>query len=150
VSAAALLAELAAAGITLTRHGDRLHYQTRPGVRIAPYRERIIESKPALLEALGEREAGASGRRNSSVPAGAAMDSERTAQLSPREVGALGLDPTLAWAHVSRRPVAATRPPVVWEGTAPAGCGAPLVCGLLGPCDHFNKHDRCWTDAEQP
>ena len=49
MSAAALLDELEAAGVRLSLAGDELRFQTRPGVRIAPYRERITASKPALL-----------------------------------------------------------------------------------------------------
>ena len=47
-----LLAELTSAGLSLTHSGDDLHYRTRPGVRIAPYREQIITHKPALLTLL--------------------------------------------------------------------------------------------------
>ena len=56
MNAAALLAELDAVGVRLSLAGDDLHYQTRPGVRIAPYRERIQESKPAILRELLQRE----------------------------------------------------------------------------------------------
>jgi len=52
VSAAALLAELEAAGVRLSLAGDGLRFQTRPGVSIAPYRERIAAHKPALLTEL--------------------------------------------------------------------------------------------------
>jgi hypothetical protein len=52
VSAAALLAELEAAGVRLSLAGDALRFQTRPGVAIAPYRERITANKPALLAEL--------------------------------------------------------------------------------------------------
>jgi hypothetical protein len=44
--------ELTAAGVHLTRHGAALRYQTRPGVTIAPYRERIAAHKPDLLTLL--------------------------------------------------------------------------------------------------
>ena len=47
-----MLAELEAAGVRLSLAGDGLHFQTRPGVGIAPYRERIAASKPALLAEL--------------------------------------------------------------------------------------------------
>ena len=46
------LAELGAAGVTLRREGDNLRYRTRPGLGIAPYRERIAAAKPTLLAAL--------------------------------------------------------------------------------------------------
>jgi hypothetical protein len=120
MSNVALLAELADAGVTLTRNGDRLHYQTRAGVSIAPYRERIQEAKPALLALLRERET----------------------------VAALGPDLALHWIHVSTAPVAATIPLAGWEGTIPAGCGVPTTCQTLGPCPHFLEHDRCWNDME--
>jgi len=52
VSAHALLAELRAAGAQLSLAGDDLRFQTRPGVSIAPYRERIAAHKPALVALL--------------------------------------------------------------------------------------------------
>ena len=52
MTTAALLSELDAAGIRLSLAGDALRFQTRPGVRIAPYREQIAAHKPALLAEL--------------------------------------------------------------------------------------------------
>ena len=52
MSAVALLADLDAAGVRLSLAGDALRFQTRPGVSIAPYRERIAAHKPALLAEL--------------------------------------------------------------------------------------------------
>jgi hypothetical protein len=52
VSAAALLVELEAAGVHLSLAGDALRFQTRPGISIAPYRERITANKPGLLAEL--------------------------------------------------------------------------------------------------
>ena len=52
MSAAALLVELEAVGVRLSLAGDDLHYQTRPGVSIAPYRAQIAAYKPALLAEL--------------------------------------------------------------------------------------------------
>lgn len=52
MSARALLAELERAGVRLSLAGDDLHVQARAGVSIAPYRERIIAHKPALLAEL--------------------------------------------------------------------------------------------------
>ena len=49
MSARVLLAELEAAGVRLSLAGDDLRFQTRPGVAIAPFRERIAASKPALV-----------------------------------------------------------------------------------------------------
>ena len=49
---AALLDEFADAGVILSLNGDRLHYQTRPGVGIAPNADRIRNAKPALLALL--------------------------------------------------------------------------------------------------
>jgi hypothetical protein len=45
VNPAALLDELADAGVTLSLNGNRLHYQTRPGVGIAPIADRIRNTK---------------------------------------------------------------------------------------------------------
>lgn len=53
---ASLLTELEAAGITLTRNGDRLHYQTQPGVSLEPFRDQIVANKPALIRELLQRE----------------------------------------------------------------------------------------------
>ena len=53
---AALLDDLAAAGVRLSLAGDALRYETRPGVRIAPDREQIITHKPALVAELRLRE----------------------------------------------------------------------------------------------
>ena len=52
MSTPALLDELEVAGVRLTRVGDDLRYETRPGVSIVPYRERILAHKPALLSIL--------------------------------------------------------------------------------------------------
>lgn len=49
MTARTLLAELEAAGVRLSREGDELRYQTRPEVRIEPYRALIAANKPALL-----------------------------------------------------------------------------------------------------
>ena len=119
MSAAALLAELEAAGVRLSLAGDDLRFQTRPGVSIAPYRESIAASKPALLAELRWR----------------------------NELAAMGLDPTLRWARVYRGPVKATTPPADWQGIAPAGCGVPHVCRALGPCPHFTERGHCWEEA---
>jgi hypothetical protein len=56
VNAAALLAELAASGIGLTREGDNLRVRAEPGVSLAPHRERISAHKPTLLAELRLRE----------------------------------------------------------------------------------------------
>jgi hypothetical protein len=56
MSAGALVDALASAGVRLSLADDGLHYQTRPGVSIAPYREQITEHKPALLAELRLRE----------------------------------------------------------------------------------------------
>jgi hypothetical protein len=44
VSASALLADLEAAGVRLSLAGNALRVQARPGVRVAPCRERITAS----------------------------------------------------------------------------------------------------------
>ena len=51
-----LLNALAGTGVCLSRAGDALRYQTRPGVSIAPYVERIRQDKPGLLTELRLRE----------------------------------------------------------------------------------------------
>lgn len=53
MSAHGLLAELQAAGVRLARDGDDLVAEIHPGASLAPYRERILAQKPALLAALG-------------------------------------------------------------------------------------------------
>ena len=136
MSGAALIAELAAAGIHVTREGDNLRVRGEPGVRLAPYTERLREHKPALLVALREREA--------TEQHGPQVGGNR---LTPEETAAVGLDPALGQAQVARGPVAATKPPGDWDGVVPAGCGAPLCCKMLGPCGHFARHGRCWAEA---
>jgi hypothetical protein len=136
VSAAALLAELEAVGIQIIREGDNLRVRGEPGVSLAPYTERLREHKPAILVALGEREAT---ERHCTL-----MDGNR---LTPEKTAVVDLDPTLAWAQVARNPVAATRPPSDWDGVVPAGCGAPLCCKMLGPCGHFAQNGWCWADS---
>ena len=56
MSAAALLTELDDVGVRLSLDGDDLRFQTRPGVSIAPYRERITASKRALVARLRARQ----------------------------------------------------------------------------------------------
>jgi hypothetical protein len=52
VTAAALLDELGTAGVRLSLSGDDLHYRTRPGVSVAPFRDQITAHKPTLLTLL--------------------------------------------------------------------------------------------------
>jgi hypothetical protein len=52
VSAAGFLSELEAAGVRLSLADGGICFQTRPGVSIAPFRERIMAQKPALLAEL--------------------------------------------------------------------------------------------------
>jgi hypothetical protein len=52
VSPAALLDELVDTGATLSLTGDCLHYQTRLGVSIVPYADRIGDANPVLLALL--------------------------------------------------------------------------------------------------
>jgi hypothetical protein len=56
VTLTALLADLEAAGVRLSLAGDDLHYQTRPGVSIAPYRDHIRANKPVLLREVLQRQ----------------------------------------------------------------------------------------------
>jgi hypothetical protein len=56
LSAPALLAELEAGGIYLTRVGDNLKVRGAPGVILAPALERIAAHKPALLKELLKRQ----------------------------------------------------------------------------------------------
>ena len=52
----ALLAELDAAGVSVTREGDNLNVRGAPGVSLAPYLDRIRDDKPGLLAELQLRE----------------------------------------------------------------------------------------------
>src|SRR5688572_6866588 len=56
MKASALLAELDAAGIHLTREDDNLRVRAERGVSLAPYLERIKANKPALLRELLQRQ----------------------------------------------------------------------------------------------
>ena len=57
MSVSALLAELDAAGVSISRAGESLLVRGASGAGLAPYTERIREAKPALLALLREREA---------------------------------------------------------------------------------------------
>jgi hypothetical protein len=140
VSAAALLTELEEAGIHVTREGDSLRVRGEPGVRLTPYTEPIREQKPALLAALHEREASAQHDAQT-----------KAARLTPGEAAALGLDPTLAWTHADRGPVAATRPPAGWRGVLCDGCRWPKLCGVLGPRGPHLPGGPCtaWPGVDQ-
>jgi hypothetical protein len=125
MSGAALLVEMEGLGIHITREGDTLRVRGKPGVRLAPHRERIVANKPALLAVLRERE----------------------------EVATLGLDPTLRWAQVSKEPVEASVPPDGWDGAVPADCGKPVICAKLGACPGYEDRGACplaqaWQEAE--
>jgi hypothetical protein len=158
MSAAALLTELSDAGITLTRNGDRLHYQTRPGVTIGPYRAHIREAKPELLAALREREVLAALADQleagwnwlASHPDHPEHDAflERWAEKLHRyeRTSCGAVDPGQSDPFVGRGPVSPSVHPEGWAGIAPAGCGAPIACGPLGPCRQFTDHGRCWTE----
>jgi hypothetical protein len=129
VNAIALLDELRAAGITLSREGDKLRVRAKSGA-LAPYRERIAAAKPALLHVLAQRGDVESPSLASASPADSRI-------LSEREAVALGLDPHLLWLHVPRCDVVeATRPPADWDGTLPIGCRYTRLCRTLGPCPH--------------
>ena len=52
MSAGAFIDELAGMGIRLSRDGDDLAADVLPGASLAPYRDRIREHKPALLNLL--------------------------------------------------------------------------------------------------
>jgi hypothetical protein len=112
------LAELEAAGIHLTREGDAVRARGEPGVSLAPYRDTIRASKPALLAELRARE----------------------------DLDAMGLDPALRWVSVYTGPVEQSCRPEGWDGHIPAGCGVPHACCILGPCPHFTEHGRCWKE----
>lgn len=57
MTAAALIAELAHAGIRLSQQGDRLHVEARPGVVTPALRERLTRNKSELLIFLGSPDA---------------------------------------------------------------------------------------------
>jgi hypothetical protein len=52
VSAAALLRDLAAAGIQVSRAGDQLYIRAAPGIRLTPFVEVLRQAKPELLAEL--------------------------------------------------------------------------------------------------
>ena len=57
MTATAMIAELAHAGIHLSRNGDRLHVEAKPGTVTAAIRERLTTHKPDLLALLEASEA---------------------------------------------------------------------------------------------
>ena len=56
MTAAALLAELAAAGIHISREGECLRVRGEPGVSLDPCRDCVTAYKPALLTLLALQE----------------------------------------------------------------------------------------------
>jgi hypothetical protein len=56
VSASAMVDELRAAGIRLSRDGGDLVADVLPGAKLDPYRDRIAQCRPALLAELDLRE----------------------------------------------------------------------------------------------
>jgi hypothetical protein len=129
MSATALLAELAAADIHLTRVGENLKVRARPDV-LARYRERIAANKRALLELLRHSDGQAVAERQ--LP----QSPEDPPILTQREGIACGLNSQLTWMRVRQAEVEATRPSHDWDATLPAGCRYSQLCRTLGPCRH--------------
>jgi hypothetical protein len=130
VSAAALLVELNADGVRLSLAGDDLRYQTRPGVSIAPYRDRILENKPALLRELLQREIVAAATAEPARFDRDAYDQllRRWPDLQDQERAQAPDD-----GYVSRSPVEPSVPPAGWDGLLCAECPWPAFCSVLGP-----------------
>jgi hypothetical protein len=117
VNATALLDELTAAGVFLTRTGDDFRVRTRPGVSIAPYRERIRAHKPDLVIAFLHADI-----LEAAEAVGDAFDESTYDRLWAQ------------WHRLARRqPIAACPPPEGWEGTLCDGCRWPAMCRVLGP-----------------
>jgi hypothetical protein len=56
MSAPALLADLEAVGIHITREGDNMRVRANPGVLLSPHVDQLRANKPALLRELLQRQ----------------------------------------------------------------------------------------------
>src|SRR3712207_2900911 len=130
MSAAVLLRDLEAAGVRLSLAGDGLRVQTRAGVHIAPYRQRITAHKPALLKELVQREI-----LEAAAAVGDAFDRDAYDQLWRRWYALRDEERVEATNDVpaSSRGVEPSVPPAGWDGTLCAECHWPALCGVLGP-----------------
>lgn len=157
MSAAALLTDLDAAGVRLARAGDDLHFETRPGVSIAPYREQITAHKPALLATLRQRELDAEVallehgwawlEAHPDDPRHAAFEARWIERLqryerSSTEAISGGHEPLPRQGVVQ-----ASSPPAGWDGALPEACGWPKTCCLLGPCPRSAVGRPCRLDG---
>jgi hypothetical protein len=120
VSAYALLAELASAGIQIAREGDNLKVRARAGTDLTTFTERVRDSKQELLAAL-------------------VADGVSSSQSPTLEV---------LWVHVPRGEVEASKPPAGWDGTLPSACAWPQLCHTLGPCPRHLAKGACRVCAE--
>ena len=136
MSASALLIELLAAGVALSLKDEGIRVQTRPGVSIARFRERIAAHKPALIEELLQREIEAVVTVEPE-----AFDRQHYDQLwnhwralHPPEVDATpGSEPSSQSISVARDSIEASVPPPDWDGRLCIGCQWPEFCRVLGP-----------------
>jgi hypothetical protein len=136
MNAAALLAELDAAGIRLGRDGTELVADVLPGVDVDAYQERIAAHKPALTEELLQREIEAA-----VTVEPAEFDREHYDHLwnhwhahHPCETTcAEALGPSAQSISIARESIEATRPPAGWDGQVCPGCQWPKFCSVLGP-----------------
>ena len=114
---AILLTELEEAGVHLSLAGVDLRYQTRPGVRIDSYKERISSVKKELITELLRREIVA------------AVDVE------PEDFDRPHYDDL--WSRYCAlpvsQPITATTPPPGWNGQLCSECQWPGLCKVLGP-----------------
>ena len=130
MSAAALIAELAEAGIRVRLDGSGLVADALPGAELDAYRERIARYKPAILRELLQREV-----LEAAAAVGDAFDRVAYDALWARWYALRDQQHTQAPAEVDvcRSPVTASTPPAGWDGGLCDGCPWPLLCGVLGP-----------------
>jgi hypothetical protein len=128
--AAVLLTELEAAGIHATRRADTVRVRAAPGVDITPYRERIVQHKPAILIELLQREI-----LEAAAAVGEDFDRDAYDQLWRRWYALRDRARASAPAsgHVSYGPIEASAPPTGWDGQRCAACSWPALCNVLGP-----------------
>jgi hypothetical protein len=154
VTAAALLAKLDAAGVRLSLAEDDLRYQTRPGVSIEPYRDRISANKLALRSELLKAEICAALDVEPAAfdrPAYLRLMARWYATEAEVENGRLG-----EGSERFRQPRDAVRsagnvraggPPT--DGFTdpakpfPPGCGVPKICSILGSCPGYRATSIC-------
>lgn len=132
MSAAALLRELEAVGVTLTATAGRLHVEAPKGAITPALRERITSAKPAIIEALSKQASPDTIRaRLLALAAADFLPADLVNRLADDDLLAIPADYTdrHLLAYLRALEAAATMD----AGMAPTGWTAARYCRLCGP-----------------